>query len=97
MKKYLILIILSVGLYAQGFDGVVARAFAPPIGVLEAAARLLRPGGIAVLFLQGDGLIPESPRFVQLHIERYSVGGNQRKAVGLQLPNGREGSSENGQ
>lgn len=67
------------------WDGLVARAFAPPEVVLEDAARLLRPGGTVVLFLQGDAALPEDDRYDVLHVEHYAVGGKARKAVGLRL------------
>lgn len=65
------------------YDGIVARAFAPPPAVLDHAARLLRPGGTAVLFLQADAEVPEDPRFEVFHVEHYGVDGKARKAVGL--------------
>lgn len=67
----------------QSFDGVVARAFAPPGEVLRVAARLLRPGGTVVLFLQEDGPIPQDATFAQIHTEHYQLGTHRRKAVGL--------------
>jgi 16S rRNA (guanine527-N7)-methyltransferase len=43
-----------------GLDGVISRAFKPPPRYLEDAARLLRPGGRAVLML-GDGVTVDLP------------------------------------
>lgn len=40
-----------------GFDGVISRAYRPPIDYLQDADRLLREGGLAVL-LTGDTLKP---------------------------------------
>jgi len=67
------------------WDGLVARAFAPPEDVLEHAARLLRPGGTVVLFLQEDAPVPRDARFETFHVEHYAVGGKARKAAGLRL------------
>lgn len=67
------------------WDGLVARAFAPPEAVLEHAARLLRPGGTVVLFLQEDATVPEDDRYDVFHVEHYTVGGKARKAAGLRL------------
>jgi 16S rRNA G527 N7-methylase RsmG len=65
------------------YDGVVARAFAAPAVVLDHAARLLRPGGTVVLFLQDDADPPTDPRFAVFHVERYAVDGRERRAVAL--------------
>jgi 16S rRNA (guanine527-N7)-methyltransferase len=46
---------------AGSYDGVLARAFAPPDDVLQHARRLLRPGGRVVLFLL-DPPAPFDPR-----------------------------------
>ncbi len=42
---------------AATYDGITARAFAPPPEVLVHAERLLKPGGVALLFLQLDQAI----------------------------------------
>ena len=39
---------------AGTYDGITARAFAPPPEALVHAERLLKPGGVALLFLQLD-------------------------------------------
>jgi 16S rRNA (guanine527-N7)-methyltransferase len=65
------------------YDGVVARAFAAPAEVLRHAQRLLRPGGVVVLFLQEDGAVPEAGAFEVFHVEHYRVQNKARKAVGL--------------
>jgi len=67
------------------YDGVVSRAFAPPAQALDHAARLLVPGGTAVLFLQdhaADCPAPHDadPRWQPVHVEPYEVGGRRRKA-----------------
>lgn len=69
----------------SSWDGLVARAFAPPDEVLHHAARLLRPGGVVVLFLQEHAPVPEDPRFEMFHVEHYEVAGKRRKAAGLRL------------
>lgn len=69
----------------ESYDGVLARAFAPPATVLDHAARLLVPEGIAVLFLQEDDRPPDDPRFEVFHVEHYTVAGRHRKAVGCRL------------
>lgn len=63
------------------YDGLVARAFAPPDEVLAHAARLLRPGGLAVLFLQADADVPIPDGFEVFHVERYRLGGKDRRSV----------------
>lgn len=65
------------------YDGVISRAFTAPEAFLDHAARLLRPGGTAVLFLQGEAFVPEDPRFEVFHVEPYSLGDKHRQAVGL--------------
>lgn len=67
------------------YDGVVSRAFTAPEGFLEHAARLLRPGGVAVLFLQGDAEVPGDERFDVFHVEPYRLGPKHRKSVALRL------------
>jgi 16S rRNA (guanine(527)-N(7))-methyltransferase RsmG len=66
------------------YDGVVSRAFTAPDGFLDHAARLLRPGGVAVLFLQGDAEVPGDDRFEAFHVEPYRLGTRHRKSVALQ-------------
>lgn len=65
------------------YDGVVSRAFTAPEAFLGHAERLLRPGGTAVLFLQGDAPIPTLPRWEVFHVEPYSLGDKRRQSVGL--------------
>ena len=67
------------------YDGILARAFAPPEVVLTHASRLLRPGGTVLLFLQDTGAIPKSDRFVLNYENRYSLGDRSRKSVLLGL------------
>lgn len=67
------------------YDGVVSRAFAPPPQVLKHAARLLRPEGTLVLFLQDPADIPDDPRFEMFHVERYRVQGKARQSVGMRM------------
>ncbi len=70
------------------YDGVVSRAFTAPGGFLDHAARLLRPAGTAVLFLQDDAAIPDDERFEVFHVERYALGGKRRKSVAARLSEG---------
>ena len=67
------------------YDGVVSRAFAAPQVFLDHAARLLRPGGTAVLFLQDDASAPADQRFEVFHVEPYRLGPKRRKAVSVRL------------
>jgi 16S rRNA (guanine527-N7)-methyltransferase len=65
---------------AGAYDGIMARAFAPPEDVAGHALRLLRPGGLAVLLvgpdvgLSIDGLLP-----VRQH--DYEVGARSRRVL----------------
>ena len=54
-----------------GFHGVISRAFRPPEAYLSDAARLLAPGGRAVL-LTGEEA-PDFVGWVRLHSGRYPV------------------------
>lgn len=74
----------------HSYDGIVARAFAPPQQVCEAGARLLRPGGQLVLFLQSTTPIPDCAGYTMFHVEHYSLPSGPRKAVGLTLQAGDE-------
>jgi 16S rRNA G527 N7-methylase RsmG len=67
----------------QSYDGVLARALAPPPEVLEHARRLLKRGGTALLFLQGDAELPHMSGFETVHVQPYLVEGRRRKSVGL--------------
>ena len=58
------------------YDGVTARAFTPTPEALEHAARLLRPGGLALLFLQLD--------------QGVSGGWETLRETRYRLPDGRE-------
>ncbi|MCB9686261.1 MAG: 16S rRNA (guanine(527)-N(7))-methyltransferase RsmG [Alphaproteobacteria bacterium] len=65
------------------WDGITARAFAPPTEVLGHAARLLVPGGTALLMLQQDQALPEVDGFEVFHVEHYTVHGRARRSVRL--------------
>jgi 16S rRNA (guanine527-N7)-methyltransferase len=65
------------------YDGVVSRAFAPPADALAHAARLLRPGGRCVLFLQGGAAVPEVEGFTLAQQTPYEVGGRHRRSATL--------------
>ena len=61
------------------YDGIVARAFAPPAKVLDHAVRLLAPGGRAVLMLAPGQRIPSPPEGLRFFEERtYEVRGKRR-------------------
>jgi len=58
------------------YDGVVARAFAPPDQVLLHARRLLKPGGQALLFWLPRQGVDDLPDGMTLGLRRdYTVGG----------------------
>jgi len=67
-------------LEAQTYDGVIARAFAPPERYLPIAAKLLQSGGCVVVLAntQVDNPV-ESLR--EFHVERYRSGGKDRLMV----------------
>jgi 16S rRNA (guanine527-N7)-methyltransferase len=75
----------SEALPAAAYDGIVARALAPPEDVLASARRLLKPGGMAVLFLQGDVRPPVIDGFTVAHVGRYVLGGRKRQTVAWRL------------
>jgi 16S rRNA (guanine527-N7)-methyltransferase len=58
---------------AGGYDGVTARALAPPSEALELAARLVVPGGAAVLLVAADSA-PEHPQFEPVAWHPYTAG-----------------------
>jgi 16S rRNA (guanine527-N7)-methyltransferase len=62
------------------YDGLMARAFTPPVELLGHAARLLRPGGQVLLFLT-EGSPPEHPHFSWVQERTYTVEGRARKAA----------------
>lgn len=68
---------------SNSYDGLIARAFAPPPKLLQHARRLLHSGGTVVLFLQHDTPVPEVEDFEVFHVEHYEVAAKRRRAVGL--------------
>ena len=68
---------------AGPYDGVVSRAFAPPPDALAHAQRLLRPGGLCVLFLQAGATVPIPEGWEVIDTVPYVVGSKARKAVTL--------------
>jgi 16S rRNA (guanine527-N7)-methyltransferase len=69
---------------ASSWDGVTARAFAPPDELGAHAARLLRPGGRLVMFLQLDQPLPAGWTVEREH--RYTLpDGRTRRTVTLRL------------
>lgn len=67
-----------------GWDGVTARAFAPPDRVLAHAARLLRPGG-ELFLLHGDGVTLGGPAWERLAHRSYVVSGSTHAVTHLRL------------
>lgn len=67
-------------LEAGVYDGVMARAFAPPEVYLRFADRLLRGGGEALVFLNEGPWTPPSPWSV-VSVTPYRVDGKERKMV----------------
>ena len=68
---------LSPGTY----DGVLARALAPAAEVLTIAWPLLKPGGQAVLFIQGDAREPHVDGYARVAVHPYRVEGRAHKTV----------------
>lgn len=64
-----------------GYDGVMARALAPPRQVLAHASRLLVPGGLLLLMLSGEQEVPEGPGWERVRTLDYRVGDRSRRAV----------------
>ncbi len=71
----------SEALEAGVWDGIISRAYRPPMDYLVEAGRLLRPGGIAVL-LAARETPPEVPGLEVFHVEHYALGERPRQAVG---------------
>ncbi|MBT3223974.1 MAG: methyltransferase [Proteobacteria bacterium] len=69
----------------HSYDGVMARALAPPQEVLNLAQRLLRPQGTVILFLQQDAELIERDGFERLWVSSYDVMGKHRAAVALKV------------
>jgi 16S rRNA (guanine527-N7)-methyltransferase len=69
---------------AQRWDGVLARALAPPDEVFAHAQRLVRPGGELVLLLQDDQPAPTGAEV--LGETPYVVGGKPRRSVRVRVP-----------
>ena len=63
------------------WDGVISRAYKPPLDFLVDAARLLRPGGRAVLMLGADAEIELPESFEKLDSSLYPVADGQRQRV----------------
>lgn len=62
------------------YDGIMSRAFAPPAAVFAHAARLLRPGGVLVLFLQDEAEVSGPAGFERTGAHRYRVDGKARRS-----------------
>lgn len=68
---------------SHSYDGITARAFAPPADVLAHAARLLVPGGQVVLFLQDDTVVDVPPTFSVVRETPYVGDGRRRRSLTL--------------
>lgn len=62
-------------------NGVISRAYKPPTEALADAMELLQPLGIAVLLLAKNEA-PTLSGMEVFHVERYTVDGKNRRAVG---------------
>ncbi len=63
-------------------DGVTSRALTAPSAFLDVAARLLKPGGAALLFLQ-DREPPAHPAFSVDTVRRYDLAGHAPRRLAL--------------
>ncbi len=61
------------------YDGITARALAPPEDVLTWAADLVKPGGRAVIFLQADQDVPAVRGWGPPTFHAYTVAGKARR------------------
>ena len=62
------------------YDGVIARAFAPPERYLPMAAALAKPGAFVVL-LANDLVKKTAEMLTEFHVERYRSGGKDRLLI----------------
>ena len=65
------------------WDGVISRAYKPPMDVLEDAQRLLREGGRVVLMLGAEAELASTDGFEVLESHRYSIGDGDRQRLVL--------------
>lgn len=77
----------AASLEAGAWDGIISRAYLPPLAILELARGLLRPGGTVVLMLAREQP-PIAEGFTMFHQERYLADGRERRAVGMRLTGG---------
>ena len=63
----------SEELESAAYDGVISRAYKPPLEFLTDAARLLKPGGCAVLLLGDREPLAPPPGWSRLSSRRYAV------------------------
>ena len=61
------------------FDGVISRAYKPPIEYLEDARRLCKPSGRVVLLTGDNNDFQPDESWIVLSINRYPVGNGYRK------------------
>ncbi len=81
-----VLNVRAESLPAGSYDGVVARAFLPPAEYLEHAARLLVPGGRAVVFLGASETWTPPAEWVVERENAYSIDAKPRRSLFLRKP-----------
>lgn len=65
------------------WDGVISRAYKPPLDFLEDAMRLLKPGGQAILMLGAQADLEAPDGFEMMGSYLYNVGDGDRKRIVL--------------
>lgn len=63
------------------YDGLLSRALTSPQAMLGHGRRLLKPGGLLLLMLQENGVIPEADDFTLVRTHTYTTDGKQRKSA----------------
>jgi len=66
---------------APGYDGLLARALAPPPVVLGLATQLLLPGGLLLLMHGVDAILPAPDGLEAVHTRHYDVDDRPRAAT----------------
>ena len=69
----------------ERFDGVISRAYKPPLEYLKDAKRLLRPNGIAICMLGDDPMITVPSEWEIQERLRYAVPDGYRQRWSLRL------------
>ena len=65
----------------QTFDGIISRAYKPPLEYLKDARRLSTPSSLAVLLLSSTQETPQSPGWRIVSEKEYSTETSARKRV----------------